>query len=299
MKRFLRGILVVLALSMTLSGCGGDKEKNTEVESTQSVLKPKLDALGTEISYLEEKAETLYEEGKLDEEKYNTVMGLMSRFQEIGSEDTQENELKYNELKKLVDDLKYDLSAAEDPVATDEQTALTSLMDSINEVEPVLMTANEKGIFPDERLELFNEYRLEVQGYIDGTREKGDNLTLRLSEIRSDITTMASQAEASNETIDNLLAQPVTVEDNTKLEELISNYLELQEEVSQKVENNELDESKLTELITIGIDVANVKEALQTGNITEETKQTMEKCNTELKAFAEGIGSPTAENFNN
>ncbi len=295
MKRYLRAAIVIIALAMAASGCG--KGKNNNPAQNYEDISAQLTNLADDIAALEEKAEQLHSAGKLDDDKYNTVMGLKARLAEIGSEGTKENKLKYNELKKIADELKYSLSALDNPQAADEEAALNSLIVCIEEVEPVIKSANEKGSLPDDRLALFNEYKAEVQGYINGTREKGEGLTERLAEIRSDITTIASQAEADNETIDKLLAQPVTVEDNTKLEELISNYIDLQNEVSEKVANNELEESKLNELMTIGVKVAAVKEALHSGNVTDETRQTMTECNKELKEYAEGIGSDSAQYF--
>ncbi|GEM_PF-6546082 len=297
MKRYIKIAVAALVLAMTFTGCKGGKDDQRQGTVQAEDISDKLTALGDEITELEKKAEEIYGQGKLSDDKYNAVMQLNARLAAIGSDGTNENMLKYNELKKLVDELKYDVSAAENPQETDNITALNSLMDCIDDVESALKTANEQGRLPDDRFALFNDYKAEVKGYIDGTNEWPDNLSDRLSEIRSDITTMASQAEADNTTIDKLLAEPVKVEDNTKLEELISNYIELQNEVQEKVNNGELPESKLTELMITGVKVAQVKEALQTGNITEQTKQIMQECSTELKVYAEGIGSSSAQYF--
>lgn len=298
MKRYIKIAATALVLAMAFTGCkGGSDNSRTGTIQNFEDISDKLAALGDEITELEKKAEELHGQGLLSDDKYNAVMQLQSRLDAIGSDGTNENILLYNELNKLVEELKYDISAAENPQETDNNTALNSLMDCIDEVEPALTAANEQGKLPDERLAAFNDYKAEVQGYIDGTKERGGNLLERLNEIRSDITTMASQSEADNTTIDKLLAEPVTVEDNTKLEELISNYIELQNEVKEKVESGELSESRMAELMTTGVKVAQVKEALQTGNITEETRQTMQECNTELKAYAESIGSKSAQYF--
>ena len=302
MKKYIRVMIAALAVTMAASGCGkngGSKqggESTTEVASYDDMT-PKLDELKAEIDALKEQAEKLHSEGKLDDEKYNAVMGLDERFNAIGKKEDSENKLKYNELKQYVEELKYSLSAAEDPQKTDNMKAATSLMERINEVEPAIKGANESGKLSNERLAQFNSYKEEVQGYIDGTREQNESTLQRLADIRSDITTMASQAEVNNAEIDKLLAEPATVEDNTKLEELVSNYIDLQNEVTEKVNNKELTEDKLTELMTIGVKVAKVKEALSTGDITEETRNIMTECNKELKTYAEGIGSSSAEYF--
>lgn len=302
MKKHIKTAVVLLALTMCFTACkGGDGEKTgtheTQTEETGEDITDKLKELEQPIADLEKRAEALYKEGKLDEDKYNSVMSLKTSLADIGSVGTKENMIKYNTLKTLIDDLTYGLNAAENPVETDNQMALDSLMECINDIEPTLNSAADRGVLPKDRLQTFNNYKAEVQGYIDGTRENGEDLTERLSAIRSDITTMASQAEASNDTIDKLNAQPVTVEDNMKLEELVSNYLELQDEVQKKVNSKELPENKLTELMVTGVKVAQVKEALRTGNVTEETRTIMTECNTELKAFAEGIGSDKAQYF--
>lgn len=305
MKRYMKTAVLLLAITLCFSGCKGgsgsgggeNSSSETQAQETGEDITDKLKELEQPIADLEKRAEPLHKEGKLDEDKYNTVMSLKGYLAEIGNVGTRENMIKYNSLKTLIDEMTYALDAAEDPVKTDNTMALNSLMDCINEIEPTLNSARDRGVFPEDRLKTFNDYKAEVQGYIDGTREQGENLTERLDAIRSDITTMASQAEASNKTIDKLNARPVTVEDNTKLEELVSNYLELQNEVQGKVNSGELEESKLTELMTTGIKVAQVKEALRTGDVTDETRKTMTECNTELKAFAEGIGSDKAQDF--
>lgn len=305
MKKYLRLAAAAVVLSMTLAGCGGDdsSSETTTGETTSQTeeyedLTDKLNELSNEIIDLAAKAEPLHEQGKLDSDKYAAIQQLSTTLEDIGTEGNSENMLKYNELKKQVDELTYDVNAAENPQGLDEDTALTSLMECIEEAEPVLTSANEQGKLPDDRLAEFEAYKTEVQGYIDGTTERGDNLTDRLAEIRSDITTMASQAEADNELIDKLIASPVTVDDKAHLEELIDNYLMLQDEVQNKVNAGELEESKLTELMTTGVKVAELKEALQSGNITEETKESMTSVSAELKTFAEGIGSSLAESFN-
>lgn len=302
MKKYIKTAALLLAAAMCFTACKGGSEGETsgteaQTEETGEDITDKLKELEQLIADLEMRAEPLYKEGKLDEDKYNTIMSLKDSLKDIGNVGTRENMIKYNSLKTLIDDMTYSVNAAESPEETDNKMALESLMKCIEDIEPTLNSARDRGVFPDDRLNTFNDYKAEVQGYIDGTREKGESLTERLSAIRSDITTMATQAEASNETIDKLNAQPVTVEDNLKLEELVSNYLELQDEVQKKVNSNELPENKLTELMTTGIKVAQVKEALRTGNVTEETKTTLAECNTELKAFAEGIGSDKAQYF--
>lgn len=298
MKRYIAIVLAVLAVGMTMpmSGCKGNNESKIEAQQDPEMA-AQLEQLKERIDALTAKADELYGDGRLDEEKYQAVKRLSENLADIGSEATNENRLKLNELTKQVNDLEYDLSAIEDPQQTDVSTALTSLMDCITELEPTITSAHTDGKLPDDRFAQFNEYKAEVQGYIDGTKEKDENISERLAEIRSDVTTMASQAEADNEVIDKLLAKPVTVQDSTQLEELVSSYIELQDEVMKKVENKELTEAKLNELLTTGVKVAQVKEALRTGNITDETRQTMQECNTELKVFAESIGSKTAENF--
>ena len=303
MKKYIRITAAALALMLAVSGCGDNKSNNEEKEpavqedSRQDMLADRLDELGADITSLKQRAEECYDKGLIDEDKYNEIMQLDDMLADIGSDGTDENILKYNQLKNLIDELKYDLSAAEDPHKTDEDTALTSLMECIEQSEESIVGAHDRGVLPDDRFELFNQYKAEVKGYIDGTAERGDALLDRLAEIRSDITTMASQSEADNETIDKLLEEPVTVEDNTELEELVSNYLELQSEVQDKVDGGELPEDKLVELLNIGIDVVKVKEALQTGDITDETRQTMRDSSAKLKTYAEGIGSDKAQYF--
>ncbi len=304
MKKYLRMAAISVILAMMITGCGKDgdsSEGTTEVVTENNQyedLTDKLNALSDEITDLVAKAEPLHEQGKLATDKYTAIQGLSATLEEIGTEGNSENTLKYNELKKQVEDLSYDVSAAENPQELNEDTALTSLMDCIEEAEPVFTAANEQGKLPDDRFAEFKAYKAEVQGYIDGTKEKGDNITQRLSDIRSDITTMASQAEADNELIDKLLASPVTVGDKAELEELIDNYLMLQDEVQTKISSGELEEKDLTDLMTIGVKVVELKEALQTGNITEETKDSMAAVSAELKTFAESVGSDLAERFN-
>lgn len=298
MKRYIAIALAVLAVGITMpmSGCKDNNESKIEVKQDPEMA-AQLEKLKERIDTLTKKADELYGDGRLDEEKYQAVKRLSETLAGIGSEATKENRLKLNELTRQVDDLEYDLSAIDDPKQTDVDTALTSLMDCINEAESAITSAHTDGRLPDDRFAQFNEYKAEVQGYIDGTKEKDENISERLAEIRSDVTTMASQAEADNEIIDKLLAKPVTVQDSAQLEELVSSYIELQDEVKTRVENKELTEDKFNELLIMGVKVAQVKEALRSGNITDETRQTMQECNTELKAYAESIGSKTAENF--
>lgn len=302
MKKYIKTALVLLAVTMCFTGCGGDKDKdkqpnNMQVEETGEDISEQLKELEVKIGELETRAEELHKDGKIDDELYNKVMSLRKNFEQIGNKGTQENMVRYNTLTNHVKDLTFSLDGAEDPVETDNKSALESLKKCLDDVEPTLISAKDRGVFPADRMEVFNGYKAEVQGYIDGTKPMDEKTTERLAAIRSDVTTMATQAEASNTTIDKLNAEPVTVEDNLKLEELVSSYLDLQDEVQAKVNSKELPEEKLTELMTTGVKVVQVKEALRTGEVTQETKATMEECKTKLKAFAEGIGSDLAQNF--
>ena len=152
MKKYFRLAAAAVVLSIVLTGCGNDgssSETTTSETITQTGeyedLTDKLNELSNEIIDLAAKAEPLHEQGKLDSDKYAAIQQLSTTLEDIGTEGNSENTLKYNELKKRVDELTYDVNAAENPQELDEDTALTSLMECIEEAEPVLTSANEQG----------------------------------------------------------------------------------------------------------------------------------------------------------
>lgn len=298
----------------TLGGCNGasnvsEESTTAQTESTTEQadkdaesgdtedISDKLEVLKADIDYLVERSDMVYKQGNLSEDKYNAIQELTARFEDIGSEGTDENMLKYNELKKSVEELKYDVSAAEDPEETDTMTAIKGLQTSIGDAEEAITKAHTDGKLSDDRYNEYLEYKSEVDGYADGTRERVDNFNDRLSEIRSAVSDIATEAEAEDEIVNEIKADPVTIEDNMALEELISNYLELQDETQKRYNAGELTEEQFKKLMLSGVDVVKIKEALSTGNITQETKELTVKVKADLKAFAESVGSDKAQYF--
>jgi hypothetical protein len=305
MKRFLINTAVIALIFAMATGCSGNKntsdgtEPTTATEITTSVAgedrSAKIQELSDKISDLVAKAEPLNNQGKLDEEIYLKVVNMQVECGELKNiEDDSEFELKYNALVTSYERLSYDVSAVEDPDGTDEQTAIKSLMSCITELEPTLTEANSKGSFPDDRLADFNAYKTEVEGYSNGTAQPAAG---RLDEIRSDIGTMASQAEASNEVIDKINGSPVSVEDNNEVDEFVANSSALLKEVDEKYTKGEITEDSYMEFLQTAINVAKVNEAIDTGTITDETRQLMKDTKTELKKYAQSIGSELADKF--
>jgi hypothetical protein len=241
MKRFLINTLLILAIATAVAGCSGNNDNNgteatteTEISTTESDFDRSEDIqeLSDKISDLVARAEPLQNQGKIDEDKYLAVVNLQVQCGALRDiKDNEEFELQYNAILVSLERLTYDVSAAEDPDKTDSETAIKSLMSCITELEPTLTEANADGRFPADRLEDFNAYKNEVQGYADGTSQPADG---RLDEIRSDIGTMASQAEASNDVIDKINGSPVSVEDNNEVDEFVTNSSALLKEFDAK-----------------------------------------------------------------
>jgi hypothetical protein len=304
MKRFLINTLLILAVATAAVGCSGNNGDNgteatteTEISTTESDFDRSEDIqeLSDKISDLVARAEPLQNQGKLDEDKYLAVVNLQVQCGALRDiKNSEEFELQYNSILTSLERLTYDVSAAEDPDKTDSETAIKSLMSCITELEPTLTEANSAGRFPSDRLEDFNAYKAEVQGYADGTSQPVDG---RLEEIRSDIGTMASQAEASNEVIDKINGSPVSVEDNNEVDEFVTNSSALLKEFDTKYTSGEVSEEVYLEFLQTAVNVAKVNEAIDTGTITDETRQLMKDTKAELKKYAQSIGSDLADKF--
>lgn len=181
------------------------------------------------------------------------------------------------------------------------------------ELETYMSAALEDGKITQDRMDEFNE----ILGRIEEISQNPDNIvgvdeTNAMKEV---LANMASQVAAPNELIDYFLdsvekpeapteAQGETSdtdEDTTSMPidiaKLITDFTNLQNEASKKVDTGEISEEQYFDLLSKGIEIAQIKEEFEAGGATEELETQAENIKPYLYDIAVAMGSSLSENF--
>lgn len=202
------------------------------------------------------------------------------------------------------------LSESETPVA--EAGEIAELIKLTAELKPYMEKGVAEGTIPQERIDELND----IVARMEQISANPENIigTDEINEIRQTLAAMASQAAAPNEMIDSFLkgVEPPDEEPQgetatgenitsnklpTDVAKLITDFTNLQNEASRKVETGELEQEKYMDLLSKGIEIAAIKEKLQAGGATDELVKQADNLKPYLYEIAEDINSDLKDNF--
>ncbi len=186
---------------------------------------------------------------------------------------------------------------------------VVTLLDKANELEKYMQNGVSGGTISKERMTEFGNLTARLNEIIASGTAPADEV----NEIRETLAAMASQASAPNDLIDYFVTaidgeKSEKTEDEIKAEEenanlptdvkkLIDDFNNLSNEASQKVDKGEIDMETYTDLLQKGIEIAQIKEELESGGSTDELVKKADDIKPYIYDIAVKMDSKLKDNF--
>lgn len=318
MKKILSIGFLCTFLVCALTGCGVDKEKLASINS-------RLTQLDTKASSMYGKIEDMHSTGKISEDVYMNFMEF-----DMGIDDAmamaEEKKPDMDELESKTTALESKLKSFEDAFeslsnsnAENLDRELLELKQACVELGELMERALENGKITQTRMDEFTATKKRIEKYLSMVDlEYSDKVGEDISDIRSTLSVMASEVNADNNLIDRLIdssafnynkednsEQTTTVENSVEkqplsqdIEELINNYLAFQEFAVNAHTNGTIDDSKINEVLSCGVQLTYLKEAVEQDGVTENNKLRADTIKSDIYKLANELSYDKAESFN-
>lgn len=314
MKRLSRLLCIILCLFL-LAGCG-------EKRKAHQAIADRLNEMSDEITNLMMASDEYYEQGAISDDLHDRITDLQTDLTEITdmfnvTDDYDKDEIFSENMMTLNDNIikcRDELESAMGEIA-DTAVYAKNLLESAKAMESAVNSAAQKGTIDSKKVEEYKGYCSELEGMTD---KSSDNIAIksRLLTIRQELAVLASQVSADNSVIDKLSGdrdKDAELEkdnnaaansnsksenkENTDVTAIIEAYTMLQNEASRKVELGDLTSDEYTELLNLGVQVAEIKEAKENKESDSAIKAKINEVKPGLYKIASKIGSSTAEQF--
>ncbi len=217
--------------------------------------------------------------------------------------------------------------AAENSGEADAVAKVVDELDSLSQqLKPLVENAFQKGIMDKTRYDEFNHYLKRISD-IKISKGSSDAVKKELSKIKEELAVIASQVSASNDVIDSLVkpadaiktedgdtaedtapaeaateapAAPVKNEPVTlkaKVSEFSADYISFQNECSRRVDLGEITQEDYTQLLDLGIRLAQLKEKTDAGQVNQGLENELNSIKDTVHSIAVKVNSSLAAEF--
>lgn len=273
-------VLLLIVMAFSLTACGKHKE---EIETMISQMQAQMESLSSD-------AEEMYGEGAITKEVYSQAMTLVMKFNDNkNSFEELKSKAGYGNDSKIFDELKEcqkefeTLRADFDAVYASYDGVKEEIVALQNEViafEEYVNSALKAGRIDNSVVTRYNEICEEIERYTTMLFPSG-GVVENINALKSELAVMASRCAAPNDVVDEFVAEPITEAvtaeaekaDTSKtpltIDELINSYVQLQNEVSKKVERGTMTDDEYKHVVELGNTLNAIKESGDSAKMNE------------------------------
>lgn len=319
MKRFLGLFTAGILLVGCLTACGVDKEALADINA-------RLTQLDTKASSMYGKIEDMYSTGKITEDIYMEFMNFDKGIDEaiVLSEEKRPDmdalQLKTSDLESKLKSFETALEMLSESNAENLDRELLELKQAAVELGEIMAKAVEAGKITQARMDEFTANQNKIEKYLSMVDlEYSDKVAEDIADIRSTLSVMASEVNADNNLIDRLVdnsAFNYNNEENSQettgavaeatsekkplsqdVEALINNYLAFQEFAVNAHTNGVIDDAKINEVLSCGVQLTYLKEAVEQDGVTENNTMRANNIKADIYELAKAMSYDKADLF--